>query len=117
MSADLVLPCEWHMDEGEWYATTIAHWTGNIKDDDNDGVLGGWGEVDVEDAKGSFAFACECLRDGATIASPIQGYRALDCGAGVGRVTKDVLIRVAENVELVEVSDKLLSQAKVQVCK
>jgi hypothetical protein len=108
---------EWHMDEQEWYASTLAHWTGTaIQDHDNEGVLGGWGEVDVEDAKGSLPFVAQSLNACAPIEAPIKGFRALDCGAGVGRVTESVLLHVAEQVHLVEVSDRLLRQAATKVC-
>ena len=108
--------CAWHMDEEAFYASTLAHWTSSgIAADDNEGVLGGWGQVDIEDAKGSLAFIQLCLRGGAAIDSPIAGFRALDCGAGVGRVTGNVLLHVAEQVHLVEVSERLLGQAQKQV--
>lgn len=101
------------MDEAAFYAETIAHWTSAaITSDDNEGVLGGWGEVDEEDAKGSLAFLAHHLQNGKPWSAPIANYRALDCGAGVGRVTDNVLLHVAEQVHLVEVSDKLLAQAK-----
>lgn len=104
------------MDEAQWYAKTLAHWTSsNIEAHDNEGVLGGWGEVDTEDAKGSLAFIQQMLTDGATIPAPITGFRAADCGAGVGRVTGNVLLHVAETVQLVEVSERLLGQAQKQV--
>ena len=116
MSTELQKATAWHMDEAEWYASTLAHWTSNsIEADDNEGVLGGWGEVDAEDAKGSLAFLAQCLRGGAAIEKPISGFRALDCGAGVGRVTGNVLLHVAEQVHLVEVSERLLGQAQRQV--
>ena len=103
----------WHMDEEAFYAQTIAHWTSSaIADDDNEGVLGGWGEVDAEDARGSLEFLAQQLRGGARIEQPIKGFRALDCGAGVGRVTGNVLLHVAEQVQLVEVSDRLLVKAE-----
>ena len=104
----------WHMDEAEWYAIVVQHWTSSkIEAHDNEGVLGGWGEVDTEDAKGSLAFIRQCL--GAPVEEPIAGYRALDCGAGVGRVTGNVLLHVAEQVHLVEVSERLLTQAQEKV--
>lgn len=107
---------QWHMDEAEWNAGVASHWTSNsIEADDNEGVLGGWGEVDEEDAKGSLAFISTCLRNGTPIDQPISDYRALDCGAGVGRVTGNVLLHVAEQVHLVEVSERLLGQAQKQV--
>uniref|UniRef100_A0A7S2FMT8 Alpha N-terminal protein methyltransferase 1 n=1 Tax=Haptolina brevifila TaxID=156173 RepID=A0A7S2FMT8_9EUKA len=105
--------CKWHMPESEWYEGVLAHWTSQVSADDNDGVLGGWAEVDVEDVRGSLKFAAECLGHEGLIKSPVPPHSvALDCGAGVGRVTKGVLVQLADRVHLVEVSDKLLSQAK-----
>ena len=102
----------WHVPESAWYESTLAHWTSNSMDESHDGVLGGWAEVDEEDARGSLAFLEVNLRERAAQHEwPIAGCRALDCGAGVGRVTSSVLLKVAEHVHLVEVSEKLLAQA------
>jgi protein N-terminal methyltransferase len=102
----------WHMDEEKWYATTLAHWTSSsIKDDDNEGVLGGWGQVDAEDVRGSLEFLSRCL-DVQPEQLPLADFNALDCGAGVGRVAGNVLLNVAATVELLEVSERLLGQAQ-----
>ena len=37
---------------------------------------------------------------------------ALDCGAGIGRVTEDLLSHYFENIDLVEPADNFLSKAK-----
>ena len=109
------LPVAWHCSEQEWYDYCIAHWSA-IKDENHDGVLGGFGSIDEEDARGSLSFAAECLKFGKLSGNlPISGFRALDCGAGVGRVTKSVLLNFAQEVELVEVSEGLLKQAHEQL--
>lgn len=114
-SAEYAKLTKWHMDETAWYEMVVAHWTSSaIEAHDNEGVLGGWGEVDVEDAKGSLAFVQQCLGL-PRLDEPMAGYRALDCGAGVGRVTGNVLLNVAERVHLVEVSERLLTQAQEKV--
>ena len=51
----------WHMDEAAWYDTVVTHWTKAVSAEDNDGVLGGWGCVDEEDARGSLAFLAQTL--------------------------------------------------------
>ena len=107
--------CRWHMDEQAWYQTVVTHWTKEVSAEDNDGVLGGWGEVDEEDAKGSLAFLRQCLDPAANW--PIAGYRALDMGAGIGRVAGAVLIKAAEQVQLVEVSEQLLTQAATKLAE
>lgn len=110
-------PLPWHVSEAEWYATTLAHWQSSqaVTSEGNDGVLGGWAEVDEEDVRGSLSFLAGCLTDGREITKPLTGFRALDCGAGVGRVTAGVLLRAVENVHLVEVSEHLLGQARTQL--
>ncbi|CAI5534533.1 unnamed protein product, partial [Closterium sp. Naga37s-1] len=68
-----------------------------------DGVLGGYGAVSSTDAAGSAAFLHEVY--GAQLdAARSQGRPlvALDCGAGIGRVTKEFLLHVFNEVDLVE---------------
>jgi protein N-terminal methyltransferase len=105
------------MDEAEWYRTTLAHWQSSnaVTAEGNDGVLGGWAEVDAEDVRGSLSFLASCVNGEREFQSPIAGFRALDCGAGVGRVTSGVLLRVAEHVHLVEVSEHLLREARTKL--
>lgn len=63
-----------------------------------DGMLGGLSIVDSTDVKGSIQFLNELLK-----MKPATGTRhALDCGAGIGRVTKNVLINTFATVDLVE---------------
>lgn len=38
--------------------------------------------------------------------------RALDCGAGIGRITKNLLIRFFDHVDIVEQDCKFVEQAK-----
>jgi len=112
-SADAASICRWHVDEAAWYKTVVNHWTKEVSADDNDGVLGGWGEVDEEDARGSLAFLEETL--GMAAQWPIAGHRSLDCGAGIGRVTGAVLLKATESLHLVEVSESLLTQAATKL--
>ena len=44
--------------------------------------------------------------------NPPQHNYALDCGSGIGRITKNLLIRHFERVDLVEQSSKFLEAAK-----
>ena len=48
--------------------------------------------------------------------SHISGFdSALDCGAGIGRVTKEILLPRFKHVDLLEPASVLLDQAKVEV--
>ena len=94
----------WHESPDKWYGTTVEHWKATTD------VLGGYSEVDQADAAGSLAWLARLGWDDG--ASPRPGTRALDCGAGVGRVSEGVLLRVCETVDLVEVSPPLLERAR-----
>lgn len=96
-----------------------------------DGVLGGYGNgtLPIVDAQGSRAFLLDALPRLSAVApasvkqstddgssgsgsSNRQPTRALDCGAGVGRVTRDVLSRIVDVVHIVEPVDNFLNEAK-----
>lgn len=107
-----------------------------------DGVLGGYGNgtLPIVDAQGSRTFLLEMLpRLGAVAPASASSSattdvrsdwlqqriaqrggpgrartRALDCGAGVGRVTRDVLSRLVDIVHIVEPVDSFLDEAKKQ---
>lgn len=63
-----------------------------------DGMLGGLSVIDPTDVKSSSRFLSELFK-----MKPAPGSnRALDCGAGIGRVTKNLLINYFKKVDLVE---------------
>lgn len=73
-----------------------------------DGIMGGFGEgtVPTVDVESSLQFL-------AKIKSLLPAnYRAADCGAGIGRVTRDVLLKVADVVDLIEPVEKFASEIK-----
>lgn len=72
-----------------------------------DGVLGGYAEVAAPDADTSLSFA------GAVLGGEVG--RALDCGAGIGRVSRDVLTKLARTVDLVELIPKYVEQARLEL--
>lgn len=67
------------------------------------GVLGGFPQVSRVDLQGSSNFLAK-LRRGSKAFPPEGGKlrRAVDCGAGIGRITERVLLKVAERVDVVE---------------
>ena len=94
-----------------WYAKGIEYW--DDIDADVDGVLGGFGHVSAADARDN----ARLLRDvyGATLdARRASGEKAtaLDCGAGVGRVTSSFLIEHFDEVDLVEPVGHFLDAAR-----
>ena len=103
---DASLSLWWHVDEQAWYESTLLHWKTAVSAESDDGVLGGYGSIDSVDTEGSLEFLSTnrqfaSWHSGGSL--PLPGTRALDCGAGVGRVSEGVLLKVCETVQLVEV--------------
>jgi protein N-terminal methyltransferase len=77
-----------------------------------DGMLGGYGSIHGVDTAGSLAFIKRLFPDDNVIA---QG-RALDCGAGIGRITQSVLIPAGfKAVDLMDGCEKFLETAKANI--
>ncbi|KAF9651540.1 hypothetical protein BDM02DRAFT_3090968 [Thelephora ganbajun] len=87
-----------------------------------DGVLGGFGTGSLPriDALGSRQLLLELFPELCTVPSPLKlatvrerpaRFRALDVGAGIGRVTRDVLLHLVQDVVLVEPVDKYIQEA------
>lgn len=72
-----------------------------------DGMLGGLSVIDTTDVGGSIQFLIDLLK----MRPPIDRKHALDCGAGIGRVTKNVLIRFFQTVDLVEQDTNFVQKA------
>ncbi|KAM4634483.1 N-terminal Xaa-Pro-Lys N-methyltransferase 1 [Polymixia lowei] len=74
-----------------------------------DGMLGGYGRISNIDLNGSKAFLQKFLDkdEGKT-----DTGCALDCGAGIGRITKRLLLPLFRTVDLVDVTQEFLDEAK-----
>ena len=112
----------WAAEAGdEWYEKGVKYWASAPAT--VDGVLGGYGRVAGTDALGSLAFAGRALKHllagGSSRGGGAEAGRgrlaAADCGAGMGRVTRDVLSKLFDEVTLVEPVGKLLDQARVEL--
>ncbi|KAG1756717.1 alpha-N-methyltransferase NTM1 [Suillus paluster] len=89
-----------------------------------DGVLGGFGTGPLPrvDALGSRRFLLELLPELSIVPSPFRSIstpvsetrrvRALDVGAGVGRVTSDVLLPLVSDVVLLEPVEPFINEAR-----
>ncbi|CAH4028514.1 N-terminal Xaa-Pro-Lys N-methyltransferase 1-A-like [Pieris brassicae] len=73
-----------------------------------DGVLGGFGYITDIDIEGSKEFLNEIL----SVNKPPARNRALDCGSGIGRVSKNLLLPYFDKVDLVEQDEKFIRTAK-----
>jgi protein N-terminal methyltransferase len=98
---------------GGWYGKAVAYWDAQPATDD--GVLGGHADAVADaDVAQSDAFLKRVLgadRVGAAAAGRLA-LTAADCGAGVGRVSKDLLLRFFSTVDVIEPSAHLLATAK-----
>ncbi|XP_029025761.1 N-terminal Xaa-Pro-Lys N-methyltransferase 1 [Betta splendens] len=74
-----------------------------------DGMLGGYGSISSIDINGSRAFLLKFL--GEEEGKTGKGC-ALDCGAGIGRITKRLLLPLFHTVDLVDVTKEFLDKAK-----
>ncbi|EMS61992.1 Alpha N-terminal protein methyltransferase 1 [Triticum urartu] len=92
----------------EWYSKGIAYWQG--VEASTEGVLGGYGCVNDADVKGSAAFLRPLLTE--RFGAAKRHLVALDCGSGIGRVTKNFLIKHFNEVDLVEPVAHFLEAAR-----
>lgn len=97
------------MKQPEWYTKAQDYWNGVTPS--VDGMLGGFSVLDPTDVKGSLEFISEFM-------TPENKGYACDCGAGIGRVTKNFLLKVPfEKVDLVEQAPPFVEQAKASYLK
>ncbi|GMH48443.1 hypothetical protein TL16_g02207 [Triparma laevis f. inornata] len=96
-----------HQKGTKWYSDATAYW----EETENcpatvDGVLGGFAHLSPPDVKGSLPFI-----DVLQSTHNIGNSKACDIGAGIGRVSKLVLLERFSGVDLVEVSSRLIKAA------
>ncbi|XP_039061557.1 alpha N-terminal protein methyltransferase 1-like [Hibiscus syriacus] len=96
--------------KSQWYREGVAYWEG--VEASVDGVLGGFGQVNDADINGSEAFLNTLLHERFGDAGRNQHLVALDCGSGIGRITKNLLIRYFNEVDLLEPVSRFLDAAR-----
>ncbi|CAA6657980.1 unnamed protein product [Spirodela intermedia] len=92
----------------EWYRKGITYWEG--VEASVEGVLGGYGCVNEVDVKGSDAFLRTLLPE--RFGAEKRHLVALDCGSGIGRVTKNLLLTYFNEVDLLEPVSHFLEAAR-----
>ncbi|XP_035895842.1 N-terminal Xaa-Pro-Lys N-methyltransferase 1 [Anopheles stephensi] len=76
-----------------------------------DGMLGGFGSISFIDIRGSEQFLKFLYKQ-----KPAPGRkRALDCGAGIGRISKNLLLPLFEQVDLVEQDEHFCQTARTEL--
>ena len=90
----------------------VSYWS-NVSAD-NDGMLGGFPQISRIDLQGSRNFIAKLRRTHNSQAEPSPQSRrlkrAVDCGAGIGRVAAGVLCPVADVVDIVEPVEKFTKE-------
>jgi len=93
----------------QYYNKAADYWQGVTPT--IDGMLGGFAKISHTDIDGSNKFLKFLLKPGSD--SPGPGHdRALDCGAGIGRITKHLLSKHFTKVDLVEQDKHFLEKAR-----
>lgn len=95
--------------KGEFYNAAAKYW--DRIPPTVDGMLGGFGFISQTDIKGSTLF----LKSLFELTNPPSRAYALDCGAGIGRITKNLLMKHFKRVDLVEQNPKFLEVAKISL--
>ncbi|KAI9682106.1 MAG: Alpha N-terminal protein methyltransferase 1 [Caeruleum heppii] len=97
-------PPDTHIDHAE----ALKYWS-SISPDVN-GMLGGFPQISRIDLQGSANFLAKIRRQSSSTTRPIE--RAVDCGAGIGRVTKGFLSKVAKVTDIVEPVEKFVDEIR-----
>lgn len=96
-----------------YYNDAAKYWE-NI-DPTIDGMLGGYGKISNLDLDGSNKFLKLIFKlgddDEGEELKPPGNAKALDCGAGIGRITRNLLTRYFDSVDLVEQNKNFLNKA------
>jgi len=95
----------------QYYNKAADYWQGVTPT--IDGMLGGFAKISHTDIDGSSKFLKFLLKAPEDGSSPGPGCdRALDCGAGIGRITKHLLSKIFKKVDLVEQDKHFLEKAR-----
>eukprot|EP00301_Raphidiophrys_heterophryoidea_P001522 c10731_g1_i1.p1 GENE.c10731_g1_i1~~c10731_g1_i1.p1 ORF type:complete len:256 (+),score=46.82 c10731_g1_i1:48-770(+) len=92
--------------DSKWYKQSLAYWNGI--EATVDGILGGFGFISEIDIKNSTKLVQSIFPNG-------QGARAVDCGAGIGRIANQLLQNHFQTIDLVEPDARYLQQAQSSI--
>lgn len=110
----------WEKAKGEngthegWYQGAVSYW--DKQEASYNGVLGGFGYVSSFDIADSREMLKKVFKNHLKEAAAGQRkLTAVDCGAGVGRVTQELLLHYFDTVDLLEPSCHLLDKARKNI--
>eukprot|EP00741_Cyanophora_paradoxa_P008348 tig00001299_g8075.t1 len=95
-------------EEEQQYGESKQFWS-TIKAND-DGVMAGYSHISKLDTDTTLAFTRELMK--LPPGEPTQPRVAIDCGAGVGRVTKGVLVHDFTEIDVLEQEARFLDKAR-----
>uniref|UniRef100_A0A182JS85 Alpha N-terminal protein methyltransferase 1 n=1 Tax=Anopheles christyi TaxID=43041 RepID=A0A182JS85_9DIPT len=96
-------------DSKNYYNNAKTYWS-NVSPT-VDGMLGGFGSISFIDIRGSEQFLKQLYKQ-----KPAPGRkRALDCGAGIGRISKNLLLPWFDQVDLVEQDGQFCQTARTEL--
>ncbi|XP_003385551.1 PREDICTED: N-terminal Xaa-Pro-Lys N-methyltransferase 1-B-like [Amphimedon queenslandica] len=95
------------MNSEDFYTNAISYWEGIPAT--VDGVMGGFANLSTNDVTGSKKFLSSFITGPE---ASVATNRALDCGAGIGRVSKRLLLPLFKEVDLEEQNPSFLERAK-----
>ena len=94
----------------EWYTSAKKYW--ETVSPDVDGMLGGFSHLDPLDITASERFLESVFAtNGKPAVNAVEPTRACDMGAGIGRISKHLLLRKFDEVDLVESNMNFLNNA------
>ncbi|CAM1314286.1 NTMT1 (predicted) [Pycnogonum litorale] len=93
--------------KGTFYSDAKKYWDSTPATDD--GMLGGFKNISKIESQESVRFIKPYLQGPKAHAGK---HRVLDCGSGIGRVTKCTLSKLFDRIDMVEQSEKFLDAAR-----
>eukprot|EP00826_Nyctotherus_ovalis_P050516 TRINITY_DN6192_c0_g2_i1.p1 TRINITY_DN6192_c0_g2~~TRINITY_DN6192_c0_g2_i1.p1 ORF type:complete len:210 (+),score=44.93 TRINITY_DN6192_c0_g2_i1:186-815(+) len=91
-----------------WYTGSNNYWN-NVSQDDA-GMLQGWERVTAADIECSSNFLQSYIKT-----NKILPAKAIDCGGGIGRVSRELLTKFFSKVDIVDQASNLIQAAKTNV--
>ena len=99
------LNTEIKLTSAEWYHKRKEHW--EKKDPNVFNMVGGFEDSNLPDIKCSIELLSGLIRT-----NQLNPKRALDCGAGIGRITENILAKFFEEIDLLEQNEKFVAYCK-----